>query len=103
MTEVKIAVAPADDAEMIGGKPTLDDFAERATDIGNALNEVAGSLRANLDELARQQPNDWKLDEVTLGFSLEIEGSTAIIIATASAKAGMQATMTWKRSTGAPG
>jgi Trypsin-co-occurring domain 1 len=98
VTEIKIAVAPANDAEMVGGRK-LDDFAARATDIGNALNEVASSLRDNLDQLAQQQAAGWNLDQVTLGFSLEIQGSTAIIIATASAKAGMQATMTWKRST----
>jgi hypothetical protein len=99
MTEIKIAVAPANEAEMVGGRRKLDDFAERAGDIGNALNEVAGSLRENLDQLAQQQVTGWELDEVTLAFSLEIQGSTAIIIAIASAKAGMQATMTWKRST----
>jgi aryl-alcohol dehydrogenase-like predicted oxidoreductase len=101
MADVKIAVAPtANRAQMTGGKPSLDDFADRAGDIGDALNAVASSLGEDLDRLAEQQAHGWKLDQVALAFSLQIQGQTTVIVASASATAGMQATMTWTRHEG---
>jgi Trypsin-co-occurring domain 1 len=99
LTEVKIAVVPANEAEMVGGtRRRLEDFAARADDVGNALDAIARSLREKLDQLAEQQTAAWTLDQVTLGFSLEIQGTAGVVvIASASAKAGMQATITWKR------
>jgi Trypsin-co-occurring domain 1 len=99
LTEVKIAVVPTNEAEMLGGtKRRLEDFAARADDVGNALDTIAGSLRDKLDQLSKQQTGEWTLDEVELGFSLEMEGSAGVVvIASASARAGMQATITWKR------
>jgi hypothetical protein len=102
MADVKIAVAAANQAEIVGGKPSLDDFADRAGDIGDALNAVASSLGEDLDQLARQQAAGWQLDQVTLAFSLQIQGQTTVIIASASATAGMQATMTWTRRDAEP-
>lgn len=99
MTDIKIAVVPATQAEMVGGtRRKLEDFATRADDIGNALETIAGSLRGKLDQLSQQETKAWTLDQVTLGFSLEIQGSAGVVvIASASAKAGIQATITWKR------
>jgi hypothetical protein len=98
MTEIKIAVVPTNEAEMAGGIRQLANFADRAEVIGDALNSIAASLRDRLQTLAQEPGGGWNVEEVTLAFSLEVQGQTGIIMASASATAGMQASMTWKRS-----
>jgi Trypsin-co-occurring domain 1 len=98
MTEIKVEVVSPDTGEASFGPRAMPDFKERAGDIGKSLNEVAVALREHLHELGERAQDGWDLDEVQLGFSLELQAEAGVIVARASSRAGFQATMMWKRS-----
>lgn len=95
---VKVQVREEDTGDALWGKEKLPDFGDRAQDIASALKQVADDLRTYLDHL-EQRHAGWDLDEVSLGFSLDLQaGAAVVLIGTVSSTAGFQATMTWKRS-----
>jgi hypothetical protein len=99
MTEIRVEVVSPDTGEAAFGRPdAMPDFKERAGDIGKSLNEIAVALREHLHELGQRAQDGWDLDEVQLGFSLELQAETGVIVARASSRAGFQANLTWKRS-----
>ena len=98
MAEIKVQVVSADTGEVAFGPRRLPSFAERAGELGDALNEVAAELRGRLGQLGARAADGWDLDQVNLTFSLDLQAEGGVIVARASARAGFQAAMTWKRS-----
>jgi hypothetical protein len=99
MTEIRVEVVSPDTGEAAVGRPrAMPDFKERAADIGESLNEIAIALRKHLHALEERAQDGWDLDEVQLGFSLELQADAGVIVARASSKAGFEANLTWKRS-----
>ena len=99
MTEIRVEVVSPDTGEAAFGPPrAMPDFKQRAGDIGESLNEIAVALREHLHELGQRAQDGWDLDQVQLGFSLELQADAGVIIARASSTAGFQANLTWQRS-----
>jgi Trypsin-co-occurring domain 1 len=103
MTDIEVEVVPKNAAEMALGARQLEKFSERAGDIADTLDVVAKSMRARLHSLAEQAAEGWDLDEVALAFSLDLKAGADVLIARASAGAGFQATLTWRRTRSAQG
>jgi Trypsin-co-occurring domain 1 len=97
MTEIKVEVIAEDTGEVAFGPKRLPNFAERVSELGDSLNEIAGALRERLGELGKSAADGWDLDEVNLTFSLDLQADAGVIVARASSKAGFQAALTWKR------
>ena len=75
-------------------------FANRVGEIGDSLAEIAKKLREKLENVLTVGPsNSWKLEEVELKFSLDLQSEAGVVIARASAKAGFEASLTWKAPT----
>jgi hypothetical protein len=98
MTDIKVQVVSQDTGEVAFGPTRLPNFAERASELGDSLNEIAARLRERLRELGKSEADGWDLDEVNLSFSLDLQADAGVIVARASSKAGFQAAMSWKRS-----
>jgi hypothetical protein len=99
VTEIKVEVVSPDTGEAAFGRPkAMPDFKERAGDIGKSLNEIAVALREHLHALGQRAQDGWDLEEVQLGFSLELQADAGVIVARASSRAGFEANLTWKRS-----
>ena len=75
-------------------KPEL--LLNRIDEIGDSLRDIATKLSQRLDELAAHPDNQWRLSEVGLKFSLDLEAEAGVIIARTSATVGFEATLTWK-------
>jgi hypothetical protein len=75
-------------------KPEL--LTARIDEIGDSLRDIATKLSQRLDELAVHPENQWRLGEVELKFSLDLEAEAGVIIARTSATVGFEATLTWK-------
>jgi|SRR5919108_6190934 hypothetical protein len=98
MTEIKVQVVSPDTGEVAFGPGRLPSFAERVSELGDSLNEIAAALRERLGELGEKTEEGWDLDQVNLTFSLDLQAEAGVIIARASSRAGFQAALTWKRS-----
>jgi hypothetical protein len=98
VTEIKVEVVSPDTGQAAFFRPKqMPSFQERAGDLGGSLNEIATELSQHLDALDKRKKG-WHLDEVTLGFSLDLQAEAGVVVGRVSSKAGLQATMTWKRS-----
>jgi hypothetical protein len=75
-------------------KPEL--LLDRIDEIGDSLRDIAIKLSRRLDELAARPENRWRLGEVELKFSLDLEAEAGVIIARASGTVGFEATLTWQ-------
>ena len=97
MTQISIEVRAPDtgQASLVGGQ--TKQFKKRIRDLGESLNEIATELSKHLHALGERE-RDWDLDEVMLGFSLDLQADAGVVIGRVSSKAGFQASMTWKRT-----
>jgi hypothetical protein len=97
MTQISIEVRQPDtgQASLVGGQ--TKQFQKRIRDLGESLNTIASDLSEYLHALGERQ-REWDLDEVTLGFSLDLQADAGVVIGRVSSKAGFQATMSWKRA-----
>ena len=73
-------------------KPEL--LLNRIDEIGDSLRDIAAKLSQRLDELAAHPDNQWRLSEVELKFSLDLEAEAGVIIARTSGTVGFEATLT---------
>jgi Trypsin-co-occurring domain 1 len=96
---VEVLPPPTIDGDIAFRLPTREDFANRAREIADSLVQVAGVFRERLDNgLDSKQDSQWALGEVEVTFSLDLESEAGVVIARATAKAGFQAKLTWKRT-----
>lgn len=72
---------------------------DRIDEIGESLNEIADRLSTRLDDLASQQAANekrWRLREVEVTFSMDLESEVGVIVARTKATAGFEAKLTWR-------
>jgi hypothetical protein len=100
--DIKVQVVGRDGGEVFARNKSAPSFSDRAGELGDSLNEVAGTLRGRLHELGQRSEDGWDLDQVELSFSLDLAAEAGVILARASTKAGFQASMTWKRANATP-
>ena len=81
--------------------PTFELLEGRIGEIGDSLGWVAVKLRDQLEERLPVEPKPrWALEEVEVMFSVDLESEAGVIVARASAKAGFEATLKWKKGAG---
>jgi hypothetical protein len=95
---VRVVPDPARAGELTGGEQLMERFADRVGELGASLGEIANELRSQLDaSLTSDSGHAWRLDEICLTFSLDLEAQAGIVIAKAKTSAGFEASLTWKR------
>jgi hypothetical protein len=100
-SEIKVRVIPVPgrEGELTGEKLT-ERFADRVHELGGSLGEIANELRAQLDAtLQEDRAVDWRLSQVGLTFSLDLEAEAGVVVAKAKTSAGFEASLTWTRRT----
>jgi hypothetical protein len=98
MPEILVEVRPM---AATGGdltKPSLPEvFSARAEDIASTLADVADRVRDHLSEALDRRPGaGYHLAEIQLGFSLDLQVESGVIIAKTAATAAFQAQLTWR-------
>jgi hypothetical protein len=101
MGDVLIEVRPSADQgiypeELKPTGPTLENFRDRAADIASSVTDVAQQLKEQFDE-ALGKGAGLAPDCVEIGFGLELQAETGIVIAKASAGCTFTVKLTWAR------
>jgi hypothetical protein len=98
-SEIKVRVTP--DPRRAGeasGAQLTERFADRVHELGSSLGAIANDLREELDQTLHEDPETgWRLEEVELTFSLDLEAEAGVVVAKAKTSAGFEAALTWKR------
>jgi hypothetical protein len=98
--EIQVRVVPP--PERVGelaGETLLEKFENRVDELGESIGEIADRLRARLDiNLAEEKPAAWKLDEVAVSFSLDLEAEAGVVVAKVKTTAGFEVALKWTRS-----
>jgi Trypsin-co-occurring domain 1 len=98
MIPIRVEVRPKMDDEEGNLAPRIlkpELLLSRIDEIGDSLRAIAAKLSQRLDELAAHPENRWRLGEVELKFSLDLEAEAGVIIARTSGSVGFEATLTW--------
>jgi hypothetical protein len=100
MAQVYVEVRPrqATGGDLKPRAPVTEVLAKRIDEIADSLREVATRMAARFNDFAANTTNDWKLSDVELKFSLDLEAEAGVIIARTSASAGFEATLTWSKA-----
>lgn len=103
MSQITVQVIPkgATAGDLAPASISTEPFLNRAEEIGQSLGEIAKRLRAKIDAALGQESETgtrWKLDGVQLKFSFDLESQVGLVVARGSAKAGFEASLTWKSS-----
>lgn len=101
MSEIIVQVVPkgAATGDLSSVPLSTEPFLNRVDEIGEGLGEIAKRLRAKIDTVmapAASAEKKWKLDELELTFSFDLESEVGFVIARGKAKAGFEASLTWK-------
>jgi hypothetical protein len=76
----------------------LERFGERVDELGGSIGEIARRLWARLDADLEEQPKSaWAMDEVAVTFSIDLEAGAGVVVARATASAGFEVALKWKR------
>ncbi len=99
MGEIVVRVVPPPErAGELGAATLTERFTDRVDELGESIAEIAGRLRARLDtDLAEDKDAVWKLGEVTLTFSLDLEAEAGVVVAKAKTSAGFEVALTWTK------
>jgi Trypsin-co-occurring domain 1 len=100
MTEIQVRVIPPPElAGELAGETLVERFEQRVDELGESIGEIARRLRERLDtELAEDQRAAWRLGDVTLRFSLDLEAEAGVVVAKARTTAGFEVELTWTRA-----
>jgi len=99
MTEIKVEVRPMPGGGDLGPRSiVLESFASRIDEISECLHDIAVKLSRRLDESFESGAKDWRLSEVEVKFSLDLEAEAGVVIARARTTAGFEATLSWKNT-----
>jgi hypothetical protein len=94
---VRVVPRPGQEGELAGGQLT-ERLSERIDELGESIAEIAKRLRGRLEaELAGEPSSDWRLGEVALNFSLDLQAEAGVVVAKAKTAAGFEVTLTWRR------
>ena len=75
-----------------------ESFSNRAKDIADGVATVANSVRDDLERaLQVKAESAYRLHEIELRFSLDLEAEAGVVIARAKTSAGFEVTLTWSR------
>lgn len=99
MGEIVVRVVPPPErAGELAGATLTERFTDRVDELGESIGEIARRLRSRLDtDLADEKEAAWKLDEVTLAFSLDLEAEAGVVVAKAKTSAGFEVALTWTK------
>jgi hypothetical protein len=100
MAEIRIEVRPREVAEGdLAPQVTVPELlVNRIDEVTDSLREIATRVAQRFGEFAAEPVSGWKLSDVELKFSLDLEAEAGVIIARTSASAGFEATLTWSKS-----
>ncbi|MGC4804964.1 CU044_2847 family protein [Micromonospora sp. DT233] len=101
MSEILVAVQPKPGVRDLKGGAFTDRLTDRLDDVAAAIETVAVQLRAKLDTLLEAPAEQgMALDGLEIKFTIELQADAGVVIAKASTKAGIEATLTWSRQRG---
>lgn len=97
---IYVAVVPSPEvAGELSGRDLFNRFEDRVGELGASLGRIANQLRERLDAtLSSDAGSAWRLDEVELSFSLDLEAEAGVVVARAKTAAGFEATLRWSRT-----
>jgi hypothetical protein len=96
MAQILVEVRPTGEAGDLTGQPAIpENFINRVDEIGQSLQEIADRLSQHLDHFEKRE-STWRLDQVELKFSLDLEAEAGVVIAKAKTTAGFEASLSWK-------
>jgi DNA replication initiation complex subunit (GINS family) len=72
-----------------------ESFMNRVDEIRQSLQEIADRL-SNQSDHFEQEESTWRLEQVELKFSLNLEAGAGVVIARAKTTAGFEASLGWK-------
>jgi Trypsin-co-occurring domain 1 len=100
MAQILVEVRPTGEVGDLAGEPPIPEaFMNRVDEIGQSLQEIADRLSQHLDKFEKRETT-WRLDQVELKFSLDLEAAAGIVIARAKTTAGFEASLSWKSGSG---
>jgi hypothetical protein len=77
-------------------KPALENFRERAADIGGGIADAAGELKRQFDA-ALGKGKGLAPDQVEIAFGLDVQAGTNVVVARASTGCTFTVRLTWAR------
>jgi septation ring formation regulator EzrA len=96
MAQILVEVRPTAEAGDLTGQPAIpENFINRVDEIGQSLQEIADRLSQHLEHFEKRE-STWRLDQVELKFSLDLEAEAGVVIAKAKTTAGFEASLSWK-------
>lgn len=102
MAEIRVRVVPTSaDGELmdLGGGGFVERFVDRVGELGSAVREITELMRVQLDNIGDDRPGSgWQVDEIKLGFSLDLEAEAGVVLAKAKTSAGFELELTWNRA-----
>lgn len=95
---VQVVPSPARAGQLSPGK-TWESLETRIDELGRSIGEIADRLRTQLDaSLAPSEETPaWRLGEVEVTFSLDLEAEAGVVVARAKTTAGFEVSLCWKR------
>jgi hypothetical protein len=97
---IKVQVVPnPEQAGQLGPGRSWEALADRIDEIGVSVGEIAKQLRGQLEaSLAESDVAGWRIREVALNFSLDLEAEAGVVVARARTAAGFEVLITWSRT-----
>lgn len=95
---VQVVPSPARAGQLSPGK-TWESLEKRIDELGQSIGEIADRLRTQLDaSLAPPEETPaWRLGEVGVTFSLDLEAEAGVVVARAKTTAGFEISLSWTR------
>jgi uncharacterized phage infection (PIP) family protein YhgE len=98
MGEIKVQVVPDPaKAGQLMGRTQTEKLSDRIDELSESIGSIANSLRSRLEQTLQDDEAAWKLDEISLNFSLDLEAEAGVVVAKAKTTAGFEAQLTWRR------
>jgi len=96
--KVQVIPTPGRAGQLSPGK-TWESLEKRIGELGESIGEIAKQLRTQLDaSLApTEETQAWRLGEIEVTFSLDLEAEAGVVVARAKTTAGFEVSLSWKR------
>ncbi len=89
-------VPPLERAEELAGLTLTERFEDRVDELGASIGQIAQRLRRRLEsDLGEEWPAGWRLGEVRISFSLDLEAEAGVVVAKARTTAGFEVSLRW--------
>ena len=100
LRNVSIEVRPDPDTmdDTSIGDHLTEDLALRVDEVGDSVVAISERFASRLDTPALNDPPlGWRVDEVEIGFSIDLEADAGLVIARVGTKAGFHVNIKWSR------